>query len=174
MNYGREGGSIRGGLTGSAMSWNLMTDSPPPRVDKSECRENRNNCTSADQGCLKEGLALFRFDSPPIIIWFSVAGFCVRADYLWCGPSAAPQKPALAQRPLSKSDEVRGLINLDVVVTDNSGRPVSGLRPGTFLCWTTASRRNFSFRAFDGNSYKHDPPVVVILLIDSMGMSGSR
>jgi VWFA-related protein len=86
---------------------------------------------------------------------------------------AEPQTPALAQRPLSRSDAAHGLINLDVVVTDNSGRPVFGLRPEDFtLLDNGQAQKILSFSGFDGNASKPDPLVAVILVIDTIGIPG--
>lgn len=83
--------------------------------------------------------------------------------------SAEPQTSALAQQPLSGSDEVRGLISLDVVVTDNSGKPVSGLRREDFsLLDNGEPQKIISFREFDGSSTQTDPLVRVILVIDTI------
>jgi VWFA-related protein len=86
---------------------------------------------------------------------------------------AEPQTPALAQRLLSRSDELPGLINLDVVVTDNTGRPVSGLGSKDFsLLDNGQPQKILSFSAFDGNASKPDPLVAVILAIDTIGIPG--
>jgi VWFA-related protein len=91
---------------------------------------------------------------------------------LCCVASVFAQTASVATPP-SHSEQVQGLINLDVVVTDNSGKPVSGLRPDDFsLLDNGQPQKILSFRAFDGNSYKHDPPVAALLLIDTMGMPG--
>lgn len=85
--------------------------------------------------------------------------------------AAELQTPALAEQPLASSDEVRGLINLDVVVTDNSGKPVPGLEPRDFsLLDNGQPQKILSFSAFDGNSHKPALPVVVVLLIDTIKM----
>lgn len=70
-------------------------------------------------------------------------------------------------------DAVQGLINLDVVVTDNSGKAIPGLGPNDFtLLDNGEAQKILSFSAFDGNSYKPDPPVAVILVIDTIGIRG--
>ena len=66
---------------------------------------------------------------------------------------------------------MQGLINLDVVVTDNSGNQISGLGSNNFsLLDNGQPQKILSFRAFDGVSAKPDPPVAVILLIDTIKM----
>jgi VWFA-related protein len=83
----------------------------------------------------------------------------------------APQTPALAQATSPASGAVLGLINLDIVVTDESGKAVSGLGPKDFILLDNGQpQRILSFRAFDGISSKPDPPVAVILLIDTIKM----
>ena len=62
-----------------------------------------------------------------------------------------------------------GLVKLDVVVTDQSGNPVIGLRPADFtLLENGQPNKILSLRAFDNISAKPDPPVQVILLIDTL------
>src|ERR1035441_1195389 len=55
------------------------------------------------------------------------------------GEAVALQGRVPAQPISLASDAVQGLINLDVVVTDNSGKAIPGL--GTLLCLTTPSHR---------------------------------
>lgn len=77
--------------------------------------------------------------------------------------AAELQTPASAERLLARPDEVRGLINLDVVVTDNSGKPVPGLKPRDFsLLDNGQPQKILYFSAFDGNSHKPALPVVVV------------
>jgi len=93
------------------------------------------------------------------------------------GPQAEPGK-ALAfqgQGPTETtppaSDAAQGLINLDVVVTDTSGKTIPGLGPGDFtLLDNQQPQKILSFHAFDGISAKPDPPVAVILFIDTVKM----
>ncbi|HEY1575612.1 MAG TPA: VWA domain-containing protein [Terracidiphilus sp.] len=60
-------------------------------------------------------------------------------------------------------------IRLDVVVTDASGKPVSGLQANDFKILDEGAERKFtSFAAFDGVNAKPDPPTQVILVIDSV------
>ena len=82
-----------------------------------------------------------------------------------------PQTPAFTQHFSATTDAVQGLINLDVVVTDNSGKQISGLRFNDFsLLDNGQPRKILSFHAFDGVSRKPDPPVAVILFIDTIKM----
>lgn len=66
---------------------------------------------------------------------------------------------------------MQGLISLDVVVTNNSGKPISGLGPEDFALLDNGQpQKIISFHEFDGISSKPDPPVGVILLIDTVNM----
>src|ERR1700722_8344312 len=90
------------------------------------------------------------------------------------GPPAQPGD-ALAlqgQGPTSPaSDTAQGLINLDVVVTDNSGKTIPGLEPHDFtLLDNHQPQKILSFHSFDGVSAKADPPVEVILVLDTIKM----
>ena len=79
---------------------------------------------------------------------------------LVCAPSANAQ---------AASDPGVGLIKLDVLVTDKSGAPIPGLRSTDFTLLENGSpNRILSFQAFDGVSVKPEPPVEVILVIDTL------
>jgi len=85
--------------------------------------------------------------------------------------ASASQTPAFTQHPSSATDAVQGLINLDVVVTDSTGKQISGLGYNDFSILDNGqSQKILSFRAFDGASAKPDPPVEVILVIDTIKM----
>lgn len=93
------------------------------------------------------------------------------------GPPAQPgEAPALqgqgpAQPTSLASDAAQGLINLDVVVTDNSGKTIPGLGPKDFtLLDNHQPQKILSFDSFDGVSAKPDPPVEVILVVDTIKM----
>ena len=81
----------------------------------------------------------------------------------------APPAQAIAQPSPSASELAEGRIKLDVVVTDPSGKPVSGLERKDFTLLDNGQQTRFlSFYAFDGISAKPDPPVQVILVIDTI------
>jgi VWFA-related protein len=64
-----------------------------------------------------------------------------------------------------------GRIHLDVVVTDGAGKPFMGLEPPDFkLLDDNQPRKILSFRSFDGITVKPDPPVEVILLVDTANL----
>ena len=103
---------------------------------------------------------------------------CARAAQAQRGITApqeieAPLAPP-AQRPTQGAlDPGLGLIKLDVVVTDTSGTPIPGLPLRDFTVLDNAEPSSiFSFQAFDGVSAKPDPPVEVILVIDTLQLPG--
>ena len=84
--------------------------------------------------------------------------------------SPAPKEPVLSQRqtPVLKSTDRQ--IILDVVVTDQSGKPVSGLIAADFTVLDNKQpRKIFSFHAAEGAMTV--PPVNIILLIDTVNTS---
>jgi VWFA-related protein len=82
---------------------------------------------------------------------------------------AAPQAPALAPPPASAPQVADGRIHLDVTVTDKSGKPISGLDLKDFtLLDNNQPAKILSFQAFDGTAQKPNPPVEVILAIDTV------
>ena len=104
--------------------------------------------------------------------------FCLAVS-LWAKTaSGAHSEGALAlqgagpTQPTSPaSDAAQGLINLDVVVTDNSGKIIPGLVPKDFNLLDNGQPQTIiSFHEYDGISAKPDPPVRVILLIDTIKM----
>ena len=77
---------------------------------------------------------------------------------------------ANAQTPhAASSNREEGLIKLDVVVTDSSGKPVPGLHSNDFaLLENGQPNRIVSFHAFDGISAQPESPVEVIVVIDML------
>lgn len=68
------------------------------------------------------------------------------------------QLPAAGSPVLS--DQLGGLIRLDVLVSDSSARPVGGLRREDFTVLDNGQpRRILSFQAFDTFAVRPDPPV---------------
>ena len=83
--------------------------------------------------------------------------------------SSASQAPGLAQRSASAPQAAEGRIHLDVVVTDTSGKPVSGLELKDFtLLDNSLPAKILSFHAFDGALQKTGPPVEVIIAVDAL------
>jgi VWFA-related protein len=89
----------------------------------------------------------------------------------WAGAQqVVPQDPALTHRlpPAPVTAEQR-LIQLDVVVTDDKGKPVSGLTQQDFALFDNKLPRPIlAFHAYDGAAQKPDPPVHVILVLDTV------
>ncbi|MGA2350630.1 MAG: VWA domain-containing protein [Terracidiphilus sp.] len=83
-------------------------------------------------------------------------------------PSQPPTAPA-SQAPAPATKNAEGRIHLDVVVTDPSGRPISGLDLNDFtLLDNNQPGKILSFHAIDGVVQKAHPPVEIILLIDTV------
>jgi len=79
-----------------------------------------------------------------------------------------PDTPA----KISLLDGGRGLIHLDVVVTDQSGNPVSGLRLNDFTLLDNGRPQSvLSFHAFNETA-RSDPPIKIILVIDTLDLPG--
>jgi VWFA-related protein len=120
---------------------------------------------------------------------------CV-ASVVGAQPSSAPalgQKtsdqshPELSHRPSPRPGTPTGKIQLDVLVTDGAGRPVTGLQQQDFtLLDNKKPQPILSFRAVDGSTGQlagagngrtadpADPPVEVILLLDATNNSLTR
>jgi len=78
-----------------------------------------------------------------------------------------PARPA--QQPSAVTPE--GRIHLDVLVSDTAGKLVLGLGPQEFtLLDNNQPRRILSFHSFDGVMVKPNPPVQVILLVDTVNL----
>jgi VWFA-related protein len=115
---------------------------------------------------------------PAALLFYFAASLCAQI----ANPAVAPPQAALAAPRIQElsqgfsfaSDATEGLIKLDVVVTDKSGKPITGLGSTDFTL-TENSRPNniLSFHAFDGTSAVPDPPVEVILLIDTLNLPDS-
>jgi VWFA-related protein len=81
---------------------------------------------------------------------------------------ATPGVQHVAVQPITK-DEAGGLIHLDVVVTDPSGAPVSGLHLEDFTLQDNGQpEKILTFDAFDGTATRPDPPSRIILVIDDI------
>jgi VWFA-related protein len=83
----------------------------------------------------------------------------------------APQQPTLSERPSAAPDNAQGRVKLDVVVTDKSGKPVSGLDRAEFtLLDDKQPAKILSFHAHDETAPAAAPPVEVILLVDTVNV----
>jgi VWFA-related protein len=90
-------------------------------------------------------------------------------------PTTAPGDPVLTRRLDSKPPSRRsmvtpeGRIKLDIMVTDAAGKPAFGLDPWDFkLLDDNQPRKILSFRSFHGVAARPNPPVEVILLLDTV------
>ena len=73
--------------------------------------------------------------------------------------------------PLVARDKAEGLIQLDVLVTDASGNPVLGLAAADLsLLENDRPQTVLSFQAFNGSEMESEPPVKIILLVDTIEM----
>ncbi len=80
----------------------------------------------------------------------------------------APESTA-ATVPFVLRDRPEGLIHLDVTVTDSEGKPAAGLRASDFRLLENGRDQNIlSFQAFTGRGAGTEPPVKIILVIDTL------
>lgn len=83
---------------------------------------------------------------------------------------------ALAQGPTGlpvrvEKDRPDGLIKLDVLVTDGTGKPAIGLNASDLRLFENGHEQKIlSFDAFNGRQLRSEPPVKIILLIDTIDM----
>jgi VWFA-related protein len=89
--------------------------------------------------------------------------------------SLAAQNPNSPQpeKPLSVNEVGGGLIKVDVVVTDKSGKRTAGFGSTDFALLDNGQQNKIlSFQAFSEASIRPDAPVEVILVIDTLRMPG--
>ena len=89
-------------------------------------------------------------------------------------PKAGSSEPQLKSRPAEPAPATPKprRMQLDVVVTDAWGKPVTGLQPWDFkLLDDEHPSKILYFRAFDGQAVKTQPPVEVILLLDALNLN---
>jgi VWFA-related protein len=83
--------------------------------------------------------------------------------------ASSPQVQETAQLSIPMLDEGKGLIHLDVSVTKADGEPVSGLSREDFeLLDEGLPQEIMSFHEFSGQSTRPEPPVRVILFLDTL------
>ena len=109
--------------------------------------------------CLSKHVSLTFLLCLPILCW---------AQQNPVPPAEAGQTVA-ASLPVTANRE--GRIHLDVVVTDRSGKPVSGLELKDFtLLDNNQPAKILSFHVVDETAQKAEPPVEVILLLDTVNL----
>jgi VWFA-related protein len=111
-----------------------------------------------------------------LAIGFAALWMCCYKRPLMAQQSEPPnpvliQRPAAKPLPLPGAIERAGSMQLDVVVTDFKGNPVLGLEPWDFaLTDNNEARRILTFHSFNGTTVKPEPPVEVILLLDTVNL----
>jgi VWFA-related protein len=103
---------------------------------------------------------------------------CLALPFLFLVAASAQQNPnpALSSGPTPVAATTpaarEGRIKLDVVVTDKSGKPVTGLGLSDFtLLDNKQPNPILSLHAVDGSMQKADPPTEILLLIDAANVS---
>jgi VWFA-related protein len=97
----------------------------------------------------------------------SLFAFCFAASV--CSQTASPAQSNATEGPASTPSTVRGLIYLDAVVIDGSGKLVTGLEPHDFTLLDNGHPSTIvSLQAFNETAAKPNPPVEVILLVDTL------
>jgi len=90
-------------------------------------------------------------------------------------PDDIPASQASPQIPSDTDVAAGSRIFLDVVVTDKSGKPVTGLQAKDFTLLDNGQPgKILSFQAFDGAAAMPDPPVEVILFVDTINLSSNQ
>jgi VWFA-related protein len=101
---------------------------------------------------------------------------------LFAQQDKAPQSPVsnpdpdakLRANPRDNAVEGEGLMRIDVVVTGRAGQAVPGLKRADFSLLDNGQPRSIiTFRAFQATTAKLNPPVSVILLIDTLDLPGN-
>ena len=122
------------------------------------------------------------------LIWLLALSVCARTQSSIYPASTAPASSAglpVQRQPGPAKDDARlptlseGLFHLDVIVTDQSGRPATGLdatdfklldegHPSKILSFVPSNGHASDSHAINGVSASADPPVEVILVIDTI------
>src|SRR5579863_1608751 len=100
---------------------------------------------------------------------------CLSAVSLAWAQPAVHSSPAEARTIPAISvprDRVEGLVKLDVVVTDASGKPVAGLSSSDLsLLEEGQQQKILSFDSFVDRGAGAEPPIKIILLIDTIELA---
>ncbi len=101
------------------------------------------------------------------LICMSMAGFAQAAGGQGAPGSTQPAASAMQGAPDSNQ---AGAISLDVLVTDKSGAPVTGLQPADFklLLDKKQPQSIVSVRALGSTGAPDDPPAVAVLVVDAV------
>lgn len=100
-----------------------------------------------------------------VFLLLSLAGYAQQQM-----PAAPSQGSAVEPRPAANPEGRR--IDLDVVVTDKKGRPVSGLELKDFtLLDDRLPAKIVSFHAIDAGAEHRDSPAEVVLLLDAVNLN---
>ena len=110
--------------------------------------------------------------------WVSCFGFLLYLQAtVFAQQTAEPPDPVLTHRPPPKAAAApsvvtpAGRMRLDVTVTDAGGKLVPGLGPQDFkVLDDNTARKILSFRSYDGITVKPEPPVEVILVVDTANL----
>jgi VWFA-related protein len=111
-----------------------------------------------------------------VLAWISAGGVAQSspATGTQTGQQQGSDDPVLAQRPAPKAKSLvipEGKIKLDVVVDDGAGKPVPDLQPWDFkILDNNQPRKVLSFSAFSDAGVKPDPPVEIILVMDTLNL----
>jgi VWFA-related protein len=106
-------------------------------------------------------------------LFFSLSALlCAQQDNAPHSPVPNPEPDAKLQaNPRDNAGEREGLMRIDVVVTDRAGQSVPGLKRADFSLLDNGQPRSIiTFRAFQATTAKLNPPVSVILLIDTLDL----
>jgi VWFA-related protein len=106
--------------------------------------------------------------------WLAAAVFAQQPNAPTLSQATHPQDPVLKDRQAQQPNVLRipeGQIKLDMVVTDAAGNRVTGLEPWDFKVVDNGQpRKVMSFRSFNGDTVKLDPPVEILLVIDTLNL----
>src|SRR6516162_3965387 len=110
-----------------------------------------------------------------VALFFGVLHFAyAQPDFQAVPQSPQPDIPQVPEGPppappAEAVDRPEGLIKLDVMVTDVAGKAVAGLNQSDFhLLENGREQKILSFEAFNGRALGSEPPVRIILLLDTV------
>jgi VWFA-related protein len=90
-------------------------------------------------------------------------------------PQSSDSSEAGRQPVIPMLDEGKGLIHLDISVTDANGEPAAGLHREDFELLDDGRPQDVqSFHAFDPQSSRPDAPVQIVLFLDTFGLGNDQ